>query len=301
VRRIIESGFNGGDASLAEEVCDSQFVNRVCVHGVPMGPGGLRDHISLIRKAYPDLQLVVSDVIVDRDTVCVFWQSKGTAAGTYMGLDATGKAFSSAQIAFYTFAQDRLVDWRGTFDSMALFRAVTGQDTLDPIPAALPADVDPWAVPATESEVSRADADQRIQLLVHGWLGGPSDIDALGEIIGEWSALSVAGHLPAQGISAFGERRDQLQADFGPYRTELEMVLIDGSQAALRWILRGVDVGHHLNVHPTGRDVVLTSSALLRFEGNRLVEWREIFDDTGFVDQTKILYALTPTAGASGH
>jgi predicted ester cyclase len=292
IRRLIEEGFNLGKSSVADEVCSPDFVNRVCVYGVPRGPAGLSEHISLIRRAYPDLELIVTDVVFEGDTVCIQWVSKGTAAGTYMGLDATGRTFWSAQIAFYTFTGDRVTDWRGTFDSMALFRAVTGQGDGDPVPEDI-RDRDPWVPPSAGSSQRGPEVRAAAEELLTDWLGSTRDADLPGSL-GDWSRLRLVGQSVTTGRSAFLQRREHLRSSFGSCRVKLESVTVEADRAAIRWVLEGDHIGTHLGIRATGRDVRLVSSALLRFDGPRLLEWCEIFDDTGFVDQTKTLYVLTP-------
>jgi predicted ester cyclase len=255
---------------------------------------GLREQIS---AGVSGSELIVTDVIFEGDTVCIQWVSKGTAAGTYMGLDATGRTFWSAQIAFYTFSGDRVTDWRGTFDSMALFRAVTGQGDGDPVPEDI-RDPDPWVAPSVGSSQNVPEVRAAAEELLTGWLGGTGDAELPGSL-GDWSTLRLVGQSVRTGRDAFLQRREGLRASFGSYAVELESVTVEADRAAVRWVLDGDHIGTRLGIRATGRDVRLVSSALLRFDGPRLVEWCEIFDDTGSVDQTKTLYVLTP-APATG-
>ena len=289
VRRIVEEGFNRADPSVAVDVCADDFVNNVCVNGVPMGPAGLGDHITMIAAAYPDLDIHVTDVVADEQRVCIMWVSHGTALGPYMGLDATGRRFRTAQLAFYRFRDDRVDEWRGTYDSLAIVRAVTGRDTGDQLLIDLDAgrQVDPWTPAAATSAAPAAITEDRVAELVR-----IATENGQGPV-GERFTLSVVARGSVRGPAALVDRARQLRESFGDIRTALEVAVVDGNRAAIRWGLEGAHVGEHLGVRATGRPVRLVSSALLTFDGDELVEWREIFDDTGFVEQTKTMFVLT--------
>lgn len=287
VRRIVEEGFNRADPSVALDVCADDFVNNVCVNGVPMGPAGLGDHITMIAAAYPDLDIHVTDVVADEERVCIMWVSHGTALGPYMGLDATGRRFRTAQLAFYRFEGDRVDEWRGTYDSLAIVRAVTGRDTGDQLLIDLDAarEPDPWS-PAAAASVAPITTHDRLGDLVR------SCTEAGEGPVGDRFTLSVVARGSTYGPTALADRARQLRASFGDIHSSLEVAVVDGSRAAVRWVLEGAHVGEHLGVRATGRPVRLVSSALLTFDGDELVEWREIFDDTGFVEQTKTMFLL---------
>lgn len=290
VRRIVEEGFNRADPSVAADVCADDFVNNVCVNGVPMGPAGLGDHITMIAAAYPDLDIHVTDVVADERRVCIMWVSQGTALGPYMGLDATGRRFRTAQLAFYRFRGDRVDEWRGTYDSLAIVRAVTGRDTGDQLLIDLDAGrrLDPWAAAAGRSEVPSITEAQVGELVRTAVESGQGPVSAR-------FTLSVVARGTTRGPAALAERAAELRRSFGDIGSSLEVAVVDGNRVAIRWVLEGAHLGEHLGVRATGRPVRLVSSALLTFDGDELVEWREIFDDTGFVEQTKTMFLLTST------
>lgn len=289
VRAVIERGFNKGEL-VGAEVCAEQFVNHVCVYGVPMGVEAIDEHVRMIRTAYPDIDICVTDIVAAADTVAVLWVSRGTASGSYMGLEATGRPFFTTQIAFYRFAGERLVEWTGTFDSLALLRAVLGRVepapfvNLDPRP-------EPWtpamARPQPTEPTSRSATAMSI---VHGFTTGgfPDAIDA-------GTVLHIAGREPQRGPDPFAARALELAGDFGPMTVAPVTLLEDGTAVAVRWRLDGRHVGKHLGLRPTGRPVSMLPSAIVRFDGDRVVSFQEIFDDTSFVEQTKTQHLLTQT------
>jgi predicted ester cyclase len=289
VRRIVEEAFNRGIVDVASQ-CAPDFVNTVCVYGVPMGPAGLTEHVELVRRAYPDLEIVVTDAIADASSVVIRWDSYGTAVGTYMGFDGSGRAFKSAQIAFFAFRGDAVVEWTGNFDSLSVFRAVVkGEvvegDRREPDPSVWTRSIDAEKHPNTESTATVA------RDLVQRWLAGEGPTSSLPGVVAS-TRLDVAGMAVASGPGAFEDRRQQLRGSFGDYTCGIEQLVACGDTVALRWSLDGQHVGPFLGIRPTGRRVRLASSAIARLSGSELIDWREIFDDEGFLEQTRTRYVL---------
>jgi predicted ester cyclase len=291
VRRVVEDGFNQGKLDVGA-ACAPDFVNNVCVYGVPMGARGLTDHIRLVRKAYADLFISVEDAIADSSHVCIRWESRGTARGAYMGLDGTGRPFRTSQIAFYTFRGESLVDWSGNYDGLSIVRAVAAGD--DDLAELSEAPRDPWSAAADTSRTTDEKRNRELaRALVAQWLGGDPEGSALPPAITSESGLRINGHKVAAGPDAFLGRRSELRQGFGSFGAKLSELIVQRDKVALRWALRGVHVGDILGVRATGRPVRLVSSAVLTFKDGGLVEWREIFDDMGFVNQTQTMYVLT--------
>jgi len=290
VRRVVEEGFNQGIADVASR-CAPDFVNHVCVYGVPIGPAGLTEHIELVRRAYPDLHIVVTDAVADASTVAIRWDSYGTAAGSYMGLDASGRAFKSAQIAFYAFRDDELVEWTGNFDSLSIYRSVVHGEA--PPADRQPQDPAVWtrAASAGAGEVGEASGTV-VRGLVDGWLGErDAPVSSLAGLSAS-SRLDVAGILLPDGLDGFEQRRRQLHEAFAPSAVTVERMVAGDGIVAVRWRLEGRHVGPYLGIRATGRPVRLVSSAIARLDDGALVDWREIFDDEGFLDQTRTRYLL---------
>ncbi|MGE0878413.1 MAG: ester cyclase [Acidimicrobiia bacterium] len=289
VRAVIERGFNAGEM-VGAEVCDETFVNHVCVYGVPMGGEAVDEHVRMIRTAYPDIDICVTDIVASDDTVAVLWVSRGTASGSYMGLEATGRPFFTTQIAFYRFASDRLIEWTGTFDSLAILRAVLGR--VEPTPfVSLDPRPEPWSAATARPQPTGPTPQSDIAVAIASGFGGgdfPSAVDAD-------TVLHVAGREPQRGREPFAARMRELAADFGPLTIAPVTVLEDGALVAVRWRVDGRHLGKHLGLRPTGRPVTMFPSAIVRFDGDRVVSFQEIFDDTSFVDQTKTQHLLTQT------
>jgi predicted ester cyclase len=278
VQRIVESGFNSGDLTV-EELCSSRFVNNVCAHGVPMGPRGLTDHITMIRNAYPDIHMDVHDIVAAGDTVCVRWVSRGTAHRAYVENSGTGYSFCTSQIAFYTFDDELLVDWSGNYDPLAMTRPAEAADTSAPPP-------DVWSTPELTPGI-QISAEDVSHVINYSTGTSPHGVTVSSEV-----RLSVHRRTDAFGHTAFAKHFHRLKAAFACDEVTVTRLIASGSQFAVRWNLTGQHIGSFLDMPPTGRRVDMTSSAIATLSGNEIVSWVEILDEVSFLDQTRTHYLL---------
>ncbi len=65
----------------------------------------MQDYFREIRTGFPDIQVILEDVITEGDTVVARTLWRGTHLGTYQGSPATGKTASRSLIQIF-----RLVD-----------------------------------------------------------------------------------------------------------------------------------------------------------------------------------------------
>jgi steroid delta-isomerase-like uncharacterized protein len=93
---------------------------------LPVGPptrDGVKAFFRMYIAAFPDLTMVVEDVIDGGDKVVARVQFRGTQTGDFMGMPATGTAVDVALIDIMRFGDDGLVHehW-GVFDAMGMMR-----------------------------------------------------------------------------------------------------------------------------------------------------------------------------------
>ncbi len=92
------------------------------------------------REAFPDLDVVVDQVIADGDKVAVRWTARGTNTGNGNGITATGKSVETSGIALFRFEDGKVAEEWVSADTLGLLRQ------LDMLPA--PNRVTPATSPA---------------------------------------------------------------------------------------------------------------------------------------------------------
>lgn len=69
----------------------------------------------------------------------------------------------------------------------------------------------------------------------------------------------------------------------------IEMLIADGERAAVRYTTTGTHEGEFRGIEPTGRTVELTSMAVVRVEGDEIVEWWNHPDRFGLYRQLGLI------------
>lgn len=97
------------------DVCDQLYAEHCSFHrpSFPIdGVGGLRDLVSDLRTAQPDLHIDVHDILVDGDMTAIRYTMAGTARGEFRGLPGTGKSYVMPGITIAKWDEGRVVeDW----------------------------------------------------------------------------------------------------------------------------------------------------------------------------------------------
>jgi steroid delta-isomerase-like uncharacterized protein len=90
IRRVIEEVYNRGDLALVDEVAASDLI----IHAGPQdirGREGAKQYVAALRAGFPDLRFTIEDQVAEGDTVVTRWTARGTHAGEFQGVPATGR------------------------------------------------------------------------------------------------------------------------------------------------------------------------------------------------------------------
>ena len=109
VRRVFEEGINANNPSVFDEVIGASYVNHDMPAPAP-GPEGLKQVIGAFTAAFPDMRVVIEDVVAEGDRVVSRGEMTGTHRGAFMGLPATGKQIRVGYIDVWRVADGKLVE-----------------------------------------------------------------------------------------------------------------------------------------------------------------------------------------------
>ena len=109
VRRVIDEMVNNGDLGVADEVLSSDYIYHFVTHDI-QGPEGLKEFISMMRTAFPDLHVTIEDLIAEGDTVAARFIMRGTFKGELMGMAPTGKQLAFPEAVFIRFEGGKEVE-----------------------------------------------------------------------------------------------------------------------------------------------------------------------------------------------
>lgn len=112
-RRGFEEGWNQGKVAVFDELFSSTFSYHDPALPNGLNTQGYKQLVTAMRKAFPDLQITIDDLIAEGDQVAVRLTLRGTHTGdlvTPMPLPATGKQVTVSGITLVRLAGGKGVE-----------------------------------------------------------------------------------------------------------------------------------------------------------------------------------------------
>ncbi len=92
VRRSIDEVWNGGRLEVIDDIVADGYVrHESTLPHVVRGRDELKATVTLYRDAFPDLNVVIEDMVSSEGLVTTRWRASGTHRGELMGLSPTGR------------------------------------------------------------------------------------------------------------------------------------------------------------------------------------------------------------------
>ena len=119
-------GFNNHNLDLWDEVCAPNFINHDS--GLPTPDADLatikQTIAHLMFGAFPDMQAIEQDLIVDGDKVVTRRILRGTHQGEFMGIAPTGKAVTAGGVWLSHLRDGKIKEQWVYFDALGLLQQV---------------------------------------------------------------------------------------------------------------------------------------------------------------------------------
>lgn len=97
--------FNAGDADGCMALAAPDLITNLAELPEPQrGREAWRQGFEMMRRAFPDLQAHIEDIVADQDKVAVRVRFRGTHSGEFLGIPATGRAIEYVSHEFYRIA-----------------------------------------------------------------------------------------------------------------------------------------------------------------------------------------------------
>ncbi len=116
-RRLFEEGFSQGNLAIIDELIAPEPISQARTGS---GRERLKQLITLLRSAFPDLCFTVEDQFVKRDKVVVRWIARGTHQGRFLGVAPTGKPVRVAGMTIGRIAGGKIVEEWCNWDALGL-------------------------------------------------------------------------------------------------------------------------------------------------------------------------------------
>jgi steroid delta-isomerase-like uncharacterized protein len=124
VRGLFEA-FNAGDTQRLLAAMAPDFVMHLAEFPEPLGREVWQEGFEMMRRAFPDLQALVEDVIAADDKVAVRLTFRGTHKGDFQGIPATGREIHYASHEIYRLVNALISEEWICSDNASLFRQLT--------------------------------------------------------------------------------------------------------------------------------------------------------------------------------
>lgn len=123
-RRFFEEVFGNGKLNVLDEIIATNHMNSGpgTLPGLPVGPDGSKQLVTVYRNAFPDLRFTVDEQIVEGDKVVTRWTARGTHKGELVGVPATGKSSTVTGIAVDRIADGKITESWGIFDQFGMMQ-----------------------------------------------------------------------------------------------------------------------------------------------------------------------------------
>lgn len=109
VRRVYDA-FGSGGVDLLDEVVAEDFRDHDPMPGQAEGLSGLKQAVGLFRKAFPDGEMLVDDMVAEGDKVVSRVTLRGTQRGSFFGLPASGRVVSAEGIEIFRIDKGKIVE-----------------------------------------------------------------------------------------------------------------------------------------------------------------------------------------------
>ena len=139
VQRNYDEVWNQGDLTVIDEIYGTSFMGHDSHSATDRhGLEGVRQHVTMYRTAFPNVQFSVEDIFAMEDKVAVRWTASGKHMGSLMNMAATEKQATVMGISIFRIANGKIQEtWFGwdTMDMMQQLGAVLhmGSESSDSI------------------------------------------------------------------------------------------------------------------------------------------------------------------------
>jgi steroid delta-isomerase-like uncharacterized protein len=124
---VVESieAFNAGDSEKLLGVMAPDFVMHLAEFPEPLGRDAWQEGFKLVRRAFPDLEAEIDDLVAADDRVALRLTLHGTHQGEFQGIPATGRMIRYVSHEFYRVQNGMVAEEWICSDTASLFRQLT--------------------------------------------------------------------------------------------------------------------------------------------------------------------------------
>lgn len=122
IRRFYEEVFNKRNLAALDDFYSPDHVDHSLPPGLPLGPEGTRQAISVMLSGFPDLHITIEDMIAEGDKVVTRFTTHGTQQGMFGNIPPTGKQVAIPTIEITRITGGKIVEDWGLDDRLGMLQ-----------------------------------------------------------------------------------------------------------------------------------------------------------------------------------
>jgi predicted ester cyclase len=111
---------NNGNFALLDELLSTDFVDHSPQPGVAPTRDGLKQSLTALKTAFPDVRYTIEGSIACGDEIVHRLQATGTMTGDFMGIPANGKSATWTEIHINRGVNGRLIEHWSLIDQLGM-------------------------------------------------------------------------------------------------------------------------------------------------------------------------------------
>lgn len=115
---------NSGNLEKLREVVAQDVKDHDPAPNQGPGPQGYIDFFTMMRNAFPDMQVEVEKMVADEDNVAFAYTLTGTHKGDFMGVDGTGTPIKIRGMQISRFKNGKMVERWGSSDELGILKQI---------------------------------------------------------------------------------------------------------------------------------------------------------------------------------
>jgi len=122
IRRFYEEVFNKKNVAALDESYAPDHIDHTLPPGLPVGPEGTKQAITMTLAGFPDLYVTIEDMIAEGDKVVTRFTTHGTQQGALGSIPSTGKQVAVSTIEITRIAGGKIVEDWGLDDRLGMLQ-----------------------------------------------------------------------------------------------------------------------------------------------------------------------------------
>ena len=258
VRRYYQELMNEGNLASIDELIAPEFILTNPTYPKPYRGDELKELVSVIRSAFPDLHFTIEHLLSQGDTVVAHWTKRGTHTGnplpTLKGeIPAQGKSFVIEGISWLCIVENKFVEALINEDTLGLLQQI----------GALP-------ITASAESVSTEENEELVYRYFNEILN-EGKLDIIDEIIERNFILKIPTlHEPFRGHEGIKQFVTGLRSAFPDIKFTVEHQISEGDKVASRFTSISTHQGEFQGIPPTGNQIKDQGLDIFQVTGSKI-------------------------------